>query len=77
LADRRSVPRDPRLSEVRTTEQVAQALGIKPASVRRAVLRGAAPAPDYKLGNARTGLTLWHVRTLESWLEKRKPEEQP
>jgi hypothetical protein len=56
---------------------VAQALGIKPASVRRAVLRGAAPAPDYKLGNARTGLTLWHVRTLESWLEKRKPEEQP
>ncbi len=65
-------PRDPRLSELRTTEQLADALGIGEHSVRRAILRGSLPPAEYRLGSGSRAKPLWHARTVAELVRERQ-----
>jgi predicted DNA-binding transcriptional regulator AlpA len=56
-----------------TTDQVASLVGLRAASVREFVRRGAFPAPDGMLGRT----PWWHASTVDAWLSNRRGPGRP
>ena len=61
------------MSDMLSTREVAELVGVKPASIRRYRVRGTFPEPD-----GYVGVTPWWYRsTVEAWLAKRPPVGRP
>ena len=61
------------MSDMLTTAEVAKLAGITPASLRRYLVRGTAPAPDGHLGRT----PWWHQASVDAWLASRTAPGRP